>query len=274
MKLVRFSDQYRQNLVGILDGDTIYATTWAGDMLDLLRSGIKPSMSYTYRYPIDKVKIQAPYIPPKIVCIGRNYVDHAKEMGNEAPEKPFLFAKFSSSVIGTGDTIRWSSALTAQVDWEGELAVIIGKGGRNIQPENAYDHVFGYSIANDVSARDLQANDGQWARAKGMDTFCPFGPVIITRDEIPDPHDLTLTTTVNGEQVQSASTSLMIHKIPDLIAYISNAFTLESGDLILTGTPAGVGKGMNPPRFLTTGDEVSVTISGIGTLQNSCLIEV
>jgi len=273
MKLVRFSDEFRQNLVGILDGDTVYATTWAGDMLDLLRSGIKPSMSYTYRYPVGKVKIQAPYIPPKIVCIGRNYVDHAKELGNIAPEKPFLFAKFSSSVIATGDTIRWSSALTSQVDWEGELAVIIGKSGRNIKPENAYEHVFGYSVANDVSARDLQENDGQWARAKGMDTFCPFGPVIVTRDEIADPHDLILTTTVNGEQVQQANTSLMIHKIPDLIAYISQAFKLESGDVILTGTPAGVGKGMKPPCFLKTGDVVAVNISGIGTISNVCHVE-
>ncbi|MDX2076964.1 MAG: fumarylacetoacetate hydrolase family protein [bacterium] len=271
MKLIRFSDEYRNNLVGILDGDTVYATTWTGDMLGLMRSGIKPVMSYAYRYPIEKVKIQSPYIPPKIVCIGRNYADHAQEMGNAVPEKPFLFGKFSSSIIGTGDTIRWSEAITTKVDWEGELAVIIGKAGRNIKSENAYDHVFGYSIANDVSARDLQENDGQWARAKGMDTFCPFGPVIVTRDEISDPHDLTLTTSVNGEQVQNTNTSLMIHKIPDLIAYISAAFALEVGDVILTGTPAGVGKGMKPPRYLKTGDVVSVSISGIGTLQNSCL---
>jgi 5-carboxymethyl-2-hydroxymuconate isomerase len=270
MKLVRFSDDYRTNLVGILDGETVYATTWTGDMLGLMRSGIKPVMSYAYRYPLEKVKIQAPYIPPKIVCVGRNYADHAAEMGNAVPEKPFLFGKFGSSIIATHETIQWSNAITTKVDWEGELAVIIGKSGRNIAPENAYDYVFGYSVANDVSARDLQENDGQWARAKGMDTFCPFGPAIVTRDEIPDPHDLTLTTTLNGEQVQKTSTSLMIHKIPDLIAYISTAFALEVGDVILTGTPAGVGKGMKPPRYLGTGDVVSVSISGIGTLENPC----
>ncbi|MDZ4669492.1 MAG: fumarylacetoacetate hydrolase family protein [Phototrophicales bacterium] len=270
MKLVRFSDEYRTNLVGILEDDTVYATTWTGDMLGLLRSGIKPTMSYAYRYPIEKVKIQSPYIPPKIVCVGRNYADHAEEMGNVVPEKPFLFGKFGSSIIATHETIQWSTAITTKVDWEGELAVIIGKSGRNIAPENAYNHIFGYSIANDVSARDLQENDGQWARAKGMDTFCPFGPAIVTRNEIPDPHDLILTTTLNGEQVQNTNTSLMIHKIPDLIAYISTAFALEVGDLILTGTPAGVGKGMKPPRYLSTGDVVSVSISGIGTLQNPC----
>lgn len=154
---------------------------------------------------------------------------------------------------------------------EGELAVIIGKVGRNIAPEEAYKHVWGYSIANDISARDLQENDVQWARAKGMDTFCPFGPVIVTRDEIANPHDLMLITELNGEQVQCANTALMIHKIPDLIAYISQAFTLEIGDLILTGTPAGVGKGMKPPRFLQHGDVLRVSISGIGTLENRCV---
>lgn len=273
MKLVRFSDEYRKNLVGILEGDTVYATTWTGDMLGLLRSGIKPVMSYTYRYPLDKVTLQSPYIPPKIVCVGRNYADHIKEMGNTTPEKPFLFGKFSSSVVATKETIRWSQSLTTQVDWEGELAVIIGKGGRNIQAENVYEHIFGYSLANDVSARDLQENDGQWARAKGMDTFCPFGPAIVTRDEIPDPHNLTISTHVNDDQVQHASTNLMIHKIPDLIAYISQAFALEVGDLILTGSPAGVGKGMKPPRFLKTGDVVRVSIPEIGTLENPCLAE-
>lgn len=273
MKLVRFSDDYRKNLVGILEGDMVYGTTWTGDMLGLLRSGIKPISNYTYRHSLNKITLQAPYIPPKIICIGRNYADHAEELGNTVPEKPFLFGKFSSSIIATKETIRWSQSLTTQVDWEGELAVIIGKAGRNIKPENAYEHVFGYSLANDITARDLQETDGQWARAKGMDTFCPFGPVIVTRDEIPDPHNLTITTQVNDDQVQHASTRLMIHKIPDLIAYISQAFTLEVGDLILTGTPAGVGKGMKPPRFLKTGDVVRVSIPEIGVLENPCLAE-
>jgi 2-keto-4-pentenoate hydratase/2-oxohepta-3-ene-1,7-dioic acid hydratase in catechol pathway len=183
-----------------------------------------------------------------------------------------LFAKLNTSVIGDGDMITWSESITTQVDWEGELGVVIGRTARNVREADAYNHIYGYTVGNDVSARDLQSNDGQWIRAKGLDTFGPLGPCLVTRDEIADPHQLTIMTSVNGEQLQYASTGLMLYKIPQLIAYCSRAFTLQPGDVILKGTPAGVGKGMKPPRFLKDGDEVSVTIDGIGTITNRCQI--
>lgn len=222
---------------------------------------------------LPEARLLAPLRPPKILCVGRNYADHAKELGNDVPKKPLIFAKYSTSVIGEGEAIRWDSHLTQQVDWEGELAVIIGKTAKNIAESDALDYVFGYTVANDVSARDLQDTEGQWARAKGMDTFCPLGAVVVTASDLPDPHALTIETRLNGEVVQHASTGLMFFKVPFLVAYLSQTFTLEAGDVILTGTPAGVGKGMKPPRFLKTGDVVSVTIDGIGTLTNPCMAD-
>jgi len=168
-----------------------------------------------------------PLLPRKILCVGRNYAEHAAEMKNEVPSKPLIFSKYSTSVIGSGELIRWSTDVTQQVDWEGELAVVIGKTARNIREEDAYDHIFGYTIANDVSARDLQSSESQWSRAKGHDTFCPIGPCIVTLDELPDPHNLRITTEVNGETMQDGHTGDMIFKIPYLVAYLSRTFTLE-----------------------------------------------
>ncbi|MCS6835930.1 MAG: fumarylacetoacetate hydrolase family protein [Anaerolineae bacterium] len=216
--------------------------------------------------------LSVPYVPPRIFAIGRNYAEHAAELGSQAPSKPLIFAKFPSCVIGTGQAIEWTPRITQQVDWEGELAVIIGKGGRDIPEEQAYEHIYGYTIANDVSARDLQDGDGQWTRAKGLDTFCPLGPHLVSTDEIPDPHALRIVTTVNGEVMQDGHTGAMIFKIPFLVAYLSQSFTLRPGDLILTGTPSGVGKARKPPRFLADGDVVSVTIEGLGTLSNPCRV--
>ncbi|GAA1310336.1 2-hydroxyhepta-2,4-diene-1,7-dioate isomerase [Planotetraspora silvatica] len=210
------------------------------------------------RYPLAEVRVVAPMLPSKVIAIGRNYADHAKEMGNEAPAEPIVFLKPNTSVIGSGEAIAYPEKLSERVDFEGELAVVIGRLCREVPVERAFDVIFGYTCANDVTARDLQSKDGQWTRAKGFDTFCPLGPWIETSL---DPSDLALTTTVNGELRQSARTSLLLHDIPTLIAHVSAFMTLLPGDVILTGTPAGVGP-------LSVGDEVSIGIEGIGTLTN------
>jgi 2-keto-4-pentenoate hydratase/2-oxohepta-3-ene-1,7-dioic acid hydratase in catechol pathway len=203
------------------------------------------------------VRLLAPILPTKIVGIGKNYADHAAEMGGDAPAEPLMFLKPSSAVIGPGDPIARPGSV-GRVDYEGELAVVIGKVCRDVPPARAYDVVLGYACGNDVTARDQQLADGQWTRAKGYDTFCPLGPWIET--EL-DPADLELTTTVNGEVKQSARTSQLINGIPTLIAQITAVMTLLPGDVVLTGTPAGVGP-------IEVGDEVSVTIGGIGSLTN------
>ncbi len=249
--------------------DGIAYTLGTGTVLDIIKKGGELNRDDQYKLQSEPL-FGAPFVPGKILCVGRNYAEHAAELGNAMPDKPLIFSKFPSSVVGTNEYIRWRAALTQQVDWEGELAVIIGKKVKDIQEEEAMEAVFGYVIANDVSARDLQDNDKQWSRAKGMDTFCPLGPMIVTADEIEDPHTLTIETRVNGELMQQGHTGDMFFKIPYLIAYLSQAFTLEPGDLILTGTPSGVGKGMKPPRFLQHGDTVSVTIEPLGTLTNPC----
>ena len=210
-------------------------------------------------HPLSAVRLLAPVLPSKVVAVGKNYAGHVREMGGDAPpEEPVLFLKPSTAVCGPGDQISRPVKLSQRVDYEGELAVIIGRLCRDVPAAQAASVIFGYTCANDVTARDLQARDGQWARAKGFDTFCPLGPWIET--EL-DPADLDLTTLVNGEIRQHARTSHLLHDVPTLIAYASSAMTLLPGDVLLTGTPAGIGP-------LADGDEVSVTIEGIGTLTN------
>ena len=211
--------------------------------------------------------------PSKICAIGLNYLDHVLEGGRPIPKSPVLFAKLPSAVIGPGDTIRWEPALSDKIDWEAELAVVIGRTARRVRAADAYDHVFGYTCADDVSARDLQDRDGQWTRAKSLDTFCPLGPWIVTRDEVSDPHSLPIRCTVNGEVVQNSNTDQLIFRVPELIEFLSRAFTLLPGDIILTGTPPGVGHYRNPPRYLQDGDTVMVEIEGIGALVNVCRTE-
>lgn len=222
--------------------------------------------------PVTDATLLAPVMPGKLLCVGKNYAAHAAEMKSAVPEKPLIFAKFPTCVIASGETVRWRSDITQQVDWEGELVVVIGKTARAVSEDDALDYVFGYTIANDVSARDLQSTENQWARAKGMDTFCPLGPWIVTRDAIPDPHDLTIETIVNDTVMQSGHTGDMIYRIPFLVSYLSQTFTLNPGDVILTGTPPGVGKGRTPPVFLRDGDRVQVTIGAIGTLEHNCQV--
>jgi 2-keto-4-pentenoate hydratase/2-oxohepta-3-ene-1,7-dioic acid hydratase in catechol pathway len=208
--------------------------------------------------------------PGKVVAIGRNYREHATEEGVEPPAAPLIFAKWPTAVVGTGAEIRWDPALTGQVDYEAELAVVIGRRARRIDPAEALAHVFGYTCLNDVSARDLQFGDGQWVRGKSLDTFCPMGPVLVTADEIGDPQDLAISCTVGDERVQDARTSAMYFGIAEIISYCSRSFTLEPGDVIATGTPGGVGVFRDPPRFLADGDRVIVEIERIGRLENVC----
>ena len=214
------------------------------------------------RYPLAEVRLLAPVLPSKVVAVGKNYAEHVREMGSELPGEPVLFLKPSTSVTGPGDRIAYPVKLTDRVDYEGELAVIIGRLCRDVPKERAYDVVFGYTCANDVTARDLQLKDGQWTRAKGFDTFCPLGPWMETAT---DPSDLGITTTVNGEVRQHARTRELLWDVPSLIEYVSAVMTLLPGDVLLTGTPEGVGP-------LTDGDEVSVTVESIGTLTNKVAI--
>lgn len=210
----------------------------------------------------------APIQPGKIVAIGLNYRDHAREAGIEPPAEPLVFAKFPSAVIGPGEPIVIDRRHARRVDWEVELAVVIGRRMCGVDTARALDHVFGYTVANDISARDVQFADGQWTRGKSFDTFCPLGPVVVTADEIPDPQAIQLTTRVNGETVQRSSTAEMIFGVAELLAYCSCSFSLEPGDLVLTGTPWGCGEFMTPRRSLQPGDVVEVEAAGIGVLRN------
>lgn len=210
----------------------------------------------------------APVAPGKVVAIGLNYLDHIRECGLERPERPLVFAKFPTSVVGPEAPIRIPTELTRRVDWEVELGVVIGRTARGVAPADALDHVFGYTVANDVSARDLQFADGQWVRGKSLDSFCPLGPVVVTAEEVPDPQALRLVCRVNGKVVQDATTDLMVFGVADLISFCSHSFTLEPGDVLLTGTPWGCGEFMDPPRSLAPGDVVECEIGGIGTLRN------
>ncbi len=217
------------------------------------------SVRYTGQsYPVADVRLLAPVLPTKVVAIGKNYADHAREMGGEPPDEPVIFLKPSTSVIGPGDPVARPVKLSERVDFEGELAVVIGRLCRDVPPERVSEVIFGYTCANDVTARDLQAKDGQWTRAKGFDTFCPLGPWIETGL---DPSDLELTTTVNGEVKQHARTSQLLHDVTAVVCYVTSVMTLLPGDILLTGTPAGIGP-------LVHGDRVSVAIQGIGALTN------
>jgi 2-keto-4-pentenoate hydratase/2-oxohepta-3-ene-1,7-dioic acid hydratase in catechol pathway len=219
------------------------------------------------------VKLLAPIPRPrKLLCVGLNYLDHARETGAEIPTVPTIFNKFATAVIGPGDNIVLPRVSQAP-DYEAEFAFVIGRGGRHIAKEAWRDHVFGYTIINDVSARDYQRATSQWLMGKTFDTFAPMGPWIVTADEIEDPHNLDVQIEINGEQLQNSNTRELIFKIPDLIAFLSSVFTLEPGDIVSTGTPAGVGFARKPPRFLRPGDDVVVKVSSIGELRNSVVAE-
>lgn len=211
--------------------------------------------------------------PQKVIAIGLNYEDHAAETGAQIPEKPIVFAKYANTVIGPGEPIR-IPPITRQADYEAELAVVIGREAKNVSGEEALEYVFGYANANDVSARDLQFSEGgQWTRSKSLDTFCPIGPYVVTRDEVPDPQDLSIRAILNGEVVQDGHTSKMIFSVAELVSFLSKGMTLVPGDVILTGTPPGVGMAREPQLWLKDGDEVTIEIEGLGSLTNPVVEE-
>ena len=242
---------------------------------------IRTKADDTQAISIADVTLLAPIPEPhrNIFCVGKNYRDHAREFSNsgyeagavkgaEIDSHPAVFTKPANTVVGPNDVVQLHAHITSSVDYEAELALVIGKEGRDIKKEHAYDHIFGYTIVNDVTARDRQRNHKQWFLGKALDTFCPMGPWIATSDEL-DPENLDVKCWVNGELRQNANTRDLIFDIPSLLATISAGLTLKPGDVIATGTPAGVGLGFNPPKFLRPGDKVSISISHLGTLTNT-----
>ncbi len=268
---------------GIQSGDQVYSgMSIAPTLDDFIRMGqsapdklaatARPGMAAAY--PMSEIHVQAPIRhPSKTIAIGQNYMDHCRECNVPPPPRPVVFTKFPSSIIGPTDDIQWRSDLTERVDWEAELGVVIGQTTRHVPEEDALDYVFGYTVINDVSARDLQSGDGQWVRGKSLDTFCPMGPVIVTADEIPDPQNLGIRCWVNEAVMQDSNTLEMIFNVRHLIAFLSRAFTLNPGDVISTGTPHGVGVGRDPQVFLHDGDVVEVEVEHIGRLCNVCRVQ-
>lgn len=275
---------------GVLSGkDSVVDLSAAGfqSMLHIIQSG-EEALAKTRQvlaappenstHAMNTVKLLAPIgRPPKLICVGLNYLDHAKETGAEIPKVPTIFNKFTTAVIGPGDNIVLPRVSKAP-DFEAEFAFVIGRGGRHIAADDWPKHIFGYTIVNDVSARDYQRATTQWLMGKTFDTFAPMGPSIVTADEIQDPHDLDIRLEISSadkepEIMQDSNTRELIFKIPDLIAFLSSVFTLEPGDIVSTGTPAGVGFARKPPRYLRPGEEVAVQVENIGELRNPVVAE-
>ncbi|MFW6115043.1 MAG: fumarylacetoacetate hydrolase family protein [Thermodesulfobacteriota bacterium] len=269
MKIAQYYDGQSIRL-GLIRDKVLLPLKFQGEM----KNFIQTSPDFTVKGdPIDFTRVSfAPPVtnPSKIIAIGLNYRDHITESKGKVPEEPIIFAKFPSSLTGHREMITWNPHLAKKVDFEAELAVIIGKKVHACPRSEAMDAVFGYSCANDVSARDLQFGDGQWVRGKSLDTFCPLGPWIVTSEEIPDPHALAIRCWLNGQLMQDSNTGMMIFTIPELIAFISRNFTLLAGDIILTGTPHGVGTFREPSVYMKDGDEVAVEVGNIGRLVNYC----
>jgi len=225
------------------------------------------------KQPVGAAKFHAPVVDPrKIICVGLNYKDHAAESGSPIPKDPVLFSKYATALIGHEQSIRLPK-VSPEVDYEAELVIVIGKRGRHLTPANALEHVAGYTVGHDVSARDWQLKkDGkQWMVGKTFDTFAPCGPFLVTRDEVPEPQKLPIQLRLNGQTMQKSTTEQMIFDVAALLIYMSQVFTLEPGDLIYTGTPPGVGNARKPPVFLKDGDVVEVEIEGLGVLRNACV---
>lgn len=275
MKLVTFEIANRRS-VGVLKEDSVIDLSAAGlpaDMRALIAGGTAALQAAARvekpTHALKDVHLLAPVPDPqKVIAIGLNYMDHCREQGVAVPTRPIVFTKFPSSIIGPDAAIRYDPALTSQVDWEAELGVIIGKRTYRVSRADALSYVFGYMPLNDVSARDLQFSDRQWVRGKSLDTFCPVGPAITTADEIPDPQALRIYSRVNGVTMQNSSTAEMVFPVDELIAFLSNAFTLEPGDIIATGTPDGVGVFRKPQVFLQNGDRVEIEVEKLGVLSN------
>ena len=283
MKLITYTYDGEPRL-GVVRGDQVVDLAAASNgklpdnMVEFLQQG-EPAMDLVRKlvvsaaptHSLHDITLLAPVPnPSKVVAIGLNYRDHCRETGTPLPTTPVIFTKFTTAIIGPGATIRWDPALTSKVDYEAELAVVFGKTARRVSETTALEYVAGYTNANDVSARDLQRGDGQWVRAKSLDTFCPLGPSLVTADEIPDPQALEIRSVLNGQVMQESNTKEMIFGVPYLIAFASRAFTLLPGDVLITGTPHGVGTGRTPPVFLKDGDTITIEVEGLGTLTNKC----
>ena len=273
MKIAQFYEKNRIRL-GMIRGKALVPIDFDGDMIDFITSGQRSETFEGSAIPLDQVKLAPPVTrPSKIMALGLNYKDHAEESKGKIPEVPLVFAKFPNSLIGHMDQITWDIKVTKKVDYEAELAVVVGKTIRNCHVTEAIEAVFGYTCANDVSARDLQFGDGQWVRGFSLVTFCPIGPWLVTSDEVEDPHSLKIRFWLNDRLMQDSHTGLMIVSIPALISFLSGHFTLFPGDIILTGTPSGVGAFREPSVYMKDGDEAVVEIEGIGRLVNRCRTE-
>ena len=258
MRIVSYRRDDGQVRFGIVDGDSVID---AGTGLDSLRAGSAVGS-------LDDVAVLAPIPKPgKVICVGRNYAEHAAETGSDVPERPQLFAKFANAIVGPRDDVMHPT-ITRALDYEAELVAVIGRRAAHVPESRALDVVLGYTCGDDISARDLQFGDTQWLRGKSLDTFAPIGPWIVTADEIPDPQTLGIRCAVNGETRQDDTTANMVFSVAQIIAFVTEAITLEPGDVIFTGTPPGVGFGMDPKTYLTVGDHVRVEVDAIGTLEH------
>ena len=274
MKLVSYSIGDSQVYPGALVGNSVVnlGETWR-DALAVIGAGLTTPPQNGPTFPLDQVRLHAPLSnPPRVFAIGLNYRDHAIESGMELPKSPVVFFKLTPSVIGPGEAIILPRN-SSEPDYEAEFAFVIGKGGYRIPAAAWRDHVYGYTIVNDISARDVQFASSQWTLSKSFPTFCPLGPAIVTADEIADPHALDISLTIDGETLQHSNTRELVFKIPDLIEYISSITPLLPGDIVSTGTPPGVGLGRTPKRWLQPGETVTVTVEGLGSLTNPVTAE-
>jgi 2-keto-4-pentenoate hydratase/2-oxohepta-3-ene-1,7-dioic acid hydratase in catechol pathway len=269
MKLAQIYYQKRLFVVEVV-GDELIPFDFTGDMIELIIRDHYPDKIENQFFPIHSAIFLPPVLrPSKIIAIGLNYMDHATEGNAEIPKTPLVFTKFQNSLTGHKQNVSWDQSITKQVDYEAELAVIIGKMAKNCSAQEANEVIWGYTCANDVSARDLQFGDGQWVRGKSLDTFCPLGPWIVQKADIDAPHSLDIQCRINGQIMQKSNTEKMIFPVPELISFLSNHFTLYPGDIILTGTPEGVGAFRNPPVYLKHGDTMEIEIQSIGCLSNT-----
>jgi 2-keto-4-pentenoate hydratase/2-oxohepta-3-ene-1,7-dioic acid hydratase in catechol pathway len=269
MKLAQIYYQKRLFVVEVV-GDELIPFDFTGDMIELIIRDHYPDKIENQFFPIHSAIFLPPVLrPSKIIAIGLNYMDHATEGNAEIPKTPLVFTKFQNSLTGHKQNVSWDQSITKQVDYEAELAVIIGKMAKNCSAQDANEVIWGYTCANDVSARDLQFGDGQWVRGKSLDTFCPLGPWIVQKADIDAPHSLDIQCRINGQIMQKSNTEKMIFPVPELISFLSNHFTLYPGDIILTGTPEGVGAFRNPPVYLKHGDTMEIEIQSIGCLSNT-----
>lgn len=275
MKLVSFSAQHRIVRPGALQADGSVADLSAAgfpDALSVITAG-HTSVDNCPVLPASQIRLRAPLSnPPRVFAIGLNYRDHAKESGMAIPETPVVFFKQTTAIIGPGEAIILPRNST-EPDYEAEFAFVIGKGGYRIPASAWRDHVYGYTIVNDVSARDVQFASSQWSMSKSFPTFCPLGPAIVSADEIADPHNLDIRLTIDGETLQNSNTRELVFNIPQLVEYLSSITPLLPGDIISTGTPPGVGLGRTPKRWLKAGETVTITIPGLGSLSNPVVAE-